>query len=174
MLCSTRTTNTDLLKVRAQAINPATGQPFYNYKNPWTALAEIYKNEGGFTALYRCVGSSSLRLLTCPWYALPCASHNVCTYMPLAHHLTPRPKRAGVSFPPPSAQSSSRPPSLPPVGICNHTLACSCTAVCCIKEAPAFVRWLPCGSHAGYQVFFVTCRRSMLSQCLGCCETIVQ
>lgn len=43
----------DLLKVRAQAINPATGKPFYNYPNPWKALGDIYRNEGGFAALYR-------------------------------------------------------------------------------------------------------------------------
>jgi hypothetical protein len=43
----------DLIKVRAQAIDPATGKPFYNYPNPWKALGEIYRNEGGLTGLYR-------------------------------------------------------------------------------------------------------------------------
>jgi hypothetical protein len=43
----------DLLKVRAQAINPATGRPFYHYPNPWKALGQIYSQEGGFAALYR-------------------------------------------------------------------------------------------------------------------------
>lgn len=43
----------DLLKVRAQAIDPATGRPFYHYPNPWKALGQIYSQEGGFAALYR-------------------------------------------------------------------------------------------------------------------------
>jgi hypothetical protein len=47
----------DLLKVRAQAINPDTGKPFYSYPNPWKALGEIFRNEGGLAGLYRCAWS---------------------------------------------------------------------------------------------------------------------
>lgn len=51
----------DLLKVRAQAMNPATGKPFYQYSNPWTALADIYRHEGGFAGLYRGVAPTTQR-----------------------------------------------------------------------------------------------------------------
>jgi hypothetical protein len=43
------------VKIRAQAMNPATGRPFYSYPSPWSALRIIYKTEGGIAGMYRCV-----------------------------------------------------------------------------------------------------------------------
>jgi len=44
----------DLLKVRAQAMDPASGRPFYSYSNKWVgAMIHIYQHEGGLSALYR-------------------------------------------------------------------------------------------------------------------------
>lgn len=50
---------TDLVKVRLQAIDPATMKPYYNYPSPWTAIWDIYKHEGGLRALYRCAAGCS-------------------------------------------------------------------------------------------------------------------
>lgn len=44
----------DLVKIRAQAMNPATGRPFYTYPSPWSALGTIYRTEGGIAGMYRC------------------------------------------------------------------------------------------------------------------------
>lgn len=44
---------TDLVKIRAQALNPATGRPFYSYPSPWAALGIIYRTEGGIAGMYR-------------------------------------------------------------------------------------------------------------------------
>ncbi|KAF6264115.1 mitochondrial carrier domain-containing protein [Scenedesmus sp. NREL 46B-D3] len=43
---------TDLVKIRAQAMNPATGRPFYTYPSPWSALGTIYRTEGGIAGMY--------------------------------------------------------------------------------------------------------------------------
>jgi hypothetical protein len=45
----------DLVKIRAQAMNPATGRPFYSYPSPWSALRIIYQTEGGIIGMYRLV-----------------------------------------------------------------------------------------------------------------------
>jgi hypothetical protein len=47
--------HTDLVKIRAQAMNPATGRPFYSYPSPWSALGIIYRTEGGLKGMYRSV-----------------------------------------------------------------------------------------------------------------------
>jgi len=76
---------TDLLKVRAQALNPATGKPYYQYPNPWTAIAYIYRHEGGFSGLYRGVIPTTQRaaLLT----AAQLSTYDEVKYLLLGHGL---------------------------------------------------------------------------------------
>lgn len=105
----------DLLKVRAQAIDPATRKPFYHYPHPWKALGDIYRNEGGFAALYRCehvvyIGKHKLRRAgrVTVRERLCCRGHEPALQaaVPLAHAEAVRHVGvvAGVSCPPLSVQ----------------------------------------------------------------------
>lgn len=78
---------TDLLKVRAQAINPDTGKPFYSYPNPWKALGEIFRNEGGLAGLYRGVVPTTQRAIILT--ATQFATYDEMKYMLLRHDILP-------------------------------------------------------------------------------------
>lgn len=80
----------DLVKIRAQALDPVTCKPYYHYRSTASAFMDIYQKEGGMAGLYRLVRegwhgkhgscvvfSHTQRLLCMGQLPLSCAC-NVC------------------------------------------------------------------------------------------------